>query len=167
MYNTLQRCLTRQILPYGLENDMKNWKRLLALPLAGIMVLSLFACKAGDDPNSLDTAGPSAAPSEEASSDPSAAPEIVADLSMGPLEFSAGMSAGDTALTINGEDVPADLFLYWLDYNCYYFVSYYGMWGYSLSDYADDMMEEAAYFCISQTLMRQKAAELGCLPTIN
>ena len=144
---------------------MKNWKRLLALSLAGIMALSLFACKAGDDPNSLDTADPSAAPSEEASSGPSATPEIVADLSMGPLEFSAGMSAGDTALTINGEDVPADLFLYWLDYNCYYFVSYYGMWGYSLSDYADDMMEEAAYFCISQTLMRQKAAELGCLPT--
>ena len=141
---------------------MKNWKRLLALCLCGAMALSLFACKPGD---SAESPSPSADPSEEASADPSASPEIVADLSQGVLEFSAGMSAGDTALTINGEDVPADLFLYWLNYNCYYFMSYYGMFGLSLSDYAGDMMDEAVYFCISQTLLRQKAAELGCLPT--
>ena len=142
---------------------MKNWKRLLALSLAGIMALSLFACKTEGYPDSLDTADPSL----EVSADPnaSASPEIVADLSMGPLEFSAGMSAGDTALTVNGEDVPADLFLYWLDYNCYYFVSYYGMFGLNLSDYASDLMEDATYFCISEVLLRQKAAELGCLPT--
>ena len=146
---------------------MKNWKRLLAVLLSGAMALSLFAGKSGD---STESPSPSADPSEEVSAnpnaDPSATPEIVADLSQGVLEFSAGMSAGDTALTVNGEDVPADLFLYWLDYNCYYFMSYYGsMLGLSLSDYAGDMLEEAAYFCISQTLLRQKAAELGCLPT--
>ncbi|MBD5099486.1 MAG: hypothetical protein HDT35_08100 [Clostridiales bacterium] len=145
---------------------MKNWKRLLALLLAGAMALSLFACKSGD---STESPSPSADPSEEVSAnpnaDPSATPEIVADLSQGVLEFSAGMSAGDTALTVNGEDVPADLFLYWLDYNCYYFMSYYGMFGLSLSDYASDMIEESVYFCVSQTLLRQKAAELGCLPT--
>lgn len=143
---------------------MKNWKRLLALCLSGAMALSLFACKSGD---SAESPSPSAAPSEEVSTDPdaSASPEIVADLSQGVLEFSAGMSAGDTVLTINGEAVPADLFLYWLDYNCYYFMSYYGMFGLSLSDYAGDMMDEAVYFCVSQTLLRQKAAELGCLPT--
>ncbi|MBD5084242.1 MAG: hypothetical protein HDT33_04050 [Clostridiales bacterium] len=143
---------------------MKNWKRLLALSLAGAMALSLFACKSGDS-----TESPSADPSEEVSADPdtdpSTSPEIVADLSQGVLEFSAGMSAGDTVLTVNGEDVPADLFLYWLDYNCYYFMSYYGMFGLSLSDYATDMIEDSVYFCVSQTLLRQKAAELGCLPT--
>ena len=141
---------------------MKNWKRLLALSLAGIMALSLFACKSGDS-----TDDPSAAPSEEVSDDPYAdsTPEIVADLSMGPLEFSAGMSAGDTVITVNGEDVSADLFLYWLDYNCYYFASYYSMFGLNLSDFADDLLEDAAYFCVSEVLLRQKAAELGCLPT--
>lgn len=149
---------------------MKNWKRLLALLLSGAMALSLFACKSGDDqPSGYPDTDPSADPSEEVSAnpdaDPSATPEIVADLSQGVLEFSASMSPGDTALTVNGEDVPADLFLYWLDYNCYYFMSYYGMLGLSLSDYANDMIEEAVYFCISQTLLRQKAAELGCLPT--
>ncbi|MDE6259330.1 MAG: peptidyl-prolyl cis-trans isomerase [Oscillospiraceae bacterium] len=149
---------------------MKNWKRLLALLLSGAMALSLFACKSGDNqPSGYPDTDPSADPSEEVSAnpnaDPSAPPEIVADLSQGVLEFSAGMSAGDTVLTVNGEDVPADLFLYWLDYNCYYFMSYYGMIGLSLSDYANDMIEESVYFCISQTLLRQKAAELGCLPT--
>lgn len=145
---------------------MKNWKRLLALLLSGALSLSLFACKSGDSTES-PSADPSADPSEEVSANPdaSATPEIVADLSQGVLEFSAGMSAGDVALTVNGEDVSADLFLYWLDYNCYYFMSYYGMIGLSLSDYANDMIEESVYFCISQTLLRQKAAELGCLPT--
>lgn len=143
---------------------MKNWKRLLALCLSGAMALSLCACKPGGS-----DAAPSAALSggPDASADPNAgaSPEIVADLSQGVLEFSAGLSAGDTVLTVNGEAVPADLFLYWLDYNCYYFTSYYGVYGLSLSDYADDMIEEAVYFCVSQALLRQKAAELGCLPT--
>ena len=150
---------------------MKNWKRLLALCLSGAMALSLSACKSGDSDASPSvyadvTAGdPSDRVDPSADPDASASPEIVADLSQGVLEFSAGMSAGDTVLTVNGEDVPADLFLYWLDYNCYYFMSYYGMFGLSLSDYAGDMMDEAAYLCISQALLRQKAAELGCLPT--
>ena len=145
---------------------MKNWKRLLALLLSGAMALSLFACKPGDG-DAAPSADPSAALSggPDASAAPSASPEIVADLRQGVLEFSAGLSAGDTVLTVNGEAVPADLFLYWLDYNCYYFTSYYGMYGLSLSDYAGDMLEEAVYFCVSQALLRQKAAELGCLPT--
>ncbi|MDE6280676.1 MAG: peptidylprolyl isomerase [Oscillospiraceae bacterium] len=145
---------------------MKNWKRLLALLLSGTMALSLFACKTGDNqPSGYPDADPSEEVSANPDANPSATPEIVADLSQGVLEFSAGMSAGDTVLTVNGEDVPADLFLYWLDYNCYYFMSYYGMFGLSLSDYTNDMIEDSVYFCVSQTLLRQKAAELGCLPT--
>ena len=104
---------------------MKNWKRLLALLLAGAMALSLCACKSGDSTeSSTPSADPSEAVSDSPDADPSASPESVADLSQGVLEFSAGMSAGDTVLTVNGEDVPADLFLYWLDYNCYYRLSY-------------------------------------------
>ena len=147
---------------------MKNWKRLLALCLSGAMALSLFACKPGGsdaDPSADPSAALSGGPDASAAPNASASPEIVADLSQGVLEFSAGLSGGDTVLTVNGEAVPADLFLYWLDYNCYYFTSYYGVYGLSLSDYADDMMEEAVYFCVSQALLRQKAAELGCLPT--
>ncbi len=142
---------------------MKNWNRLLALLLSGAMALSLFACKpdGGTDPSD----GPSPSPSAPEESSPSPSPEIVADLSQGVLEFSAGMSAGDTALTIGGEEVPADLFLYWLNYSCYYFMMNYGMYGLSISDYAPQLMDDAVTFCTNEALLRQKAAELGCLPT--
>lgn len=143
---------------------MKNWKRLLALLLSGAMALSLFACKSGD---SNASPSPSAEPSAQASAGPdaSASPEIVADLSQGVLEFSAGMSAGDVALTVDGVEIPADVFLYWLNYNCYYFMMNYGMYGLSISDYASQLIDDTVTFCANETLLRRKAAELGCLPT--
>lgn len=143
---------------------MKNWKRLLALLLSGAMALSLFACKSG---GSDASPSPSAEPSAQVSAGPdaSASPEIVADLSQGVLEFSAGMSAGDVALTVDGVEVPADVFLYWLNYNCYYFMMNYGMYGLSINDYASRLIDDTVAFCANETLLRRKAAELGCLPT--
>lgn len=141
---------------------MKNWKRLPALLLSGAMALSLCACKPADD---AESPSPSAEPSASGSPENSADPEIVADLSQGVLEFSAGMSAGDTALTVDGEEVPADIFLYWLNYNCYYFMMNYGMYGLSINDYASQLMDDTVAFCSNETLLRHKAAELGCLPT--
>ena len=144
---------------------MKNWKRLLALLLSGAIALSLFACKAGDDPNSLD----SPEPSDEASADPdddaSATPEIVADLSQPILEFSAGLSPDDTMLTINGDPVPADLFLYMLATNCMSMQSYLPYFGMTLDDVADTLIEESVNMAVYHNLIRQKVAELGCLPT--
>lgn len=150
---------------------MKNWKRLLALLLSGAMALSLFACKSGDSGASpsvhadATAGGPSDRVDSSAGPNASASPEIVADLSQGVLEFSAGMSAGDPALTVDGEDIPADLFLYWLNYNCYYFMMSYGMYGYSVADYADALLDDTVSFCANETMLRHKAAQLGCLPT--
>lgn len=148
---------------------MKNWKRFLALLLSGAMALSLFACKSGDSGASPSVHADATAggPSDrvDSSADPSSSPEIVADLSQGVLEFSAGMSAGDPALTVDGEDIPADLFLYWLNYNCYYFMMSYGMYGYSVADYADALLDDTVSFCANETMLRHKAAQLGCLPT--
>lgn len=143
---------------------MKNWKRLLALLLSGAMALSLFACNATPQATNGD---PSAAPSAEISGDPaaSASPEIVADLSQPVLEFSAGVSPTDTLLTINGEEVPADLMLYWLSYSCYYFMSQYGIYGMSMADYQNQLLDDAVSICASEVLLRQRAAQLGCLPT--
>lgn len=138
---------------------MKNRKRLPALLLAAALTLSLCACNSGGG------ADPSADPSEAASGEPSATPEIVADLSQDPLQFTAGLSADDTLLTINGEDVPASLVLYWLDYNCYVFMYQYGLYGLTLSEYGDTVKEQAVSLCTSEVVLRQKAAELGCLPT--
>ena len=144
---------------------MKNWKRLTALLLSGAMALSLFACGITADPTSGD---PSAAPSAGDASpdpDPSASPQIVADLTKAPLEFAAGVSPQDVLLTVNGEGVPADLVLYWLNYACYYFMYSYGIYGMSMAEYGDQLIEDAVSICLSEVLLRQKAAQLGCLPT--
>ena len=144
---------------------MKNWKRLTALLLSGAMALSLFACGITASPTS---GNPSAAPSAGDASpdpDPSASPQIVADLTKAPLEFAAGVSPEDVLLTVNGEEVPADLVLYWLNYACYYFMSSYGIYGMSMAEYGDQLIEDAVSICLSEVLLRQKAAQLGCLPT--
>ena len=166
---------------------MKHWKQVLALLLSGAMALSLFACNTSaaptgsdDSPDASSAGGfwdflgglfgggkESVPPSAAVSGDPaaSASPEIVADLTKPPLAFAAGLSAGDVLLTVNGEEIPADLMLYWLNYNCYVFMYQYGLYGLTLSDYGGEMLDQAVSLCASEALLRQKAAELGCLPT--
>lgn len=143
---------------------MKNWKRLLALCLSGAMALSLSACGGGD---SSESASPSPAPSSEASGqpDPSASPAIEADLSQDVLEFSAGISPTDTLLTINGTEVHADLFLYMLAMNCMNIQQYLPFIGQTMEQVGPTMLEETVSMAVQQVLMRQKAAELGCLLT--
>lgn len=146
---------------------MKNWKRLLALVLSGAMALSLFACNAtpqatNGDPSAAPSAGPSAAP------DASASPAIVADLSQGALEFSAGVSPDDVLLTVNGEQVPADVALYLLGQTCLRTQQYMALYGINLGDMqemAGDLLDQGVELTVYHTLIRQKAAELGCLPT--
>ena len=149
---------------------MKHTKRLLALLLSGAMALSLFACgAAGGDPTAYPDADPSASadPSATAdpSGDPSASPAIVADLSQGVLEFSAGLSAQDVLLTVNGVDVSADLFLYMLAMNCMNMQQYLSYFGMTIADVAPTLLDETITMAAYHHLMRQKAAELGCLPT--
>lgn len=141
---------------------MKNWKRLAALFLCGAMALSLCACNqegAGGSPSP----GPSESP----------APTADVDLSQDILTYSAGLSAGDVLLTVNGTQVPADLLLYWLAMSCSNFMTQYGLYGIQLSDeaadgsgpYAGRMADSAVEIAAYNTVLRQKAAELGCLPT--
>lgn len=150
---------------------MKNWKRLLALILAGAMALTLFACKTGDDPGSADSPDPgadaSAEPSDgpDASADPGDTPAIEVDLSQDVLQFSAGMDGSEELLRVNGASVPADLALYFLYMNCYSFYTSYGMYGLSIADFADLLLEDTASMAGYYYLMHQKAEELGCLPT--
>lgn len=169
---------------------MKNRKPLLALLLSGAMALSLFACAPADggaaDPDDKnatsdqseggfldffsglfgvgeESAPPSAEPVQ--SPDPGPSPSVEVDLSQGPLEFSAGVSPSDVLLTVNGTDIPADLFLYMLDMNCINVQSYLAYFGNTLADVADTMLEESVSMAVYHTLIRQKAAELGCLLT--
>lgn len=145
---------------------MKNWKRFAALLLSGAMALSLCACgDGGDGPSGEESGGP------DASASP--APTVEVDLTQDILAYSAGLSAGDVLLTVNGMDIPADLMLYWVAMSCSNFMTQYGAYGVRLSDqaadgsgaYADRMVDSAVEIAAYNTLLRQKAAELGCPPT--
>ena len=141
---------------------MKNWKRILALLLSLTMLAALCACKPEDAESSAD---PSAGPSASADPDASASPAIVADLTQDALSFSAGMSADDILLTVNGTDVHADLFLYMLAMDCSSVQMYLPLIGQTMDELAPDLLEDAVSMTASYILLQQKAAELGCLPT--
>ena len=119
-------------------------KRITSLILAAGMTVSLAACSTpAADPTD------SSAPSEE----------IVADLSRDILDFSAGMKAGDTMLTVNGEPIPADLYLYFLAVNCAYLTQMYQA---DVSDYVDQLKEDSKTVTAYYKLLEMKCQELGC-----
>lgn len=126
-------------------------QRLLALLLAAGLVLSMAAC---GDPASDSSSAPSADPSSTSSE------EIVADLTQDLLPFAAGMEASDTALTVNGQEVPADLFLYWLALNCAYFQQNYGL---PLDgSYGNAVLQDSLTMTAYYVIMEQKVLEEGC-----
>ena len=153
---------------------MKNWKRLAALVLSGALALSLCACDLSGKPTGGGPTGSPGLPSVQPSGDPDPSPTIEVDLSQDALAFSAGLSGSDTLLTINGTQLPADLVLYWLGMSCGNFTSQYGLFGLQLTDkpdpngedtFADLMVNSTANIAAYYTVLRQRAAELGCLPT--
>lgn len=126
-------------------------QRLLALLLAAGLVLSMAAC---GDSASDSSSDPSADPSSTSSE------EIVADLTQDLLPFAAGMEASDTALTVNGQEVPADLFLYWLALNCAYFQQNYGL---PLDgSYGNAVLQDSLTMTAYYVIMEQKVLEEGC-----
>ena len=140
---------------------MKNRKRLFALLLSLFLAASLCACT-GEQADSSEP------PSEALTPDPTAAPTVEVDLSQDMAVFSAGLSPTDVLLTVNGADVPADLFLYLLFWDCYYFeynYYYYYYYGYTMDDFAEDLLEDTVDQALYYTLLHQKAAELGCVLT--
>lgn len=75
------------------------------------------------------------------------------------------MKPDDVLLTVNGDEMPADLFLYMLAMNCANMQSYLPYFGMTLADVADTLLDETVSLASYHQLLRQKAAELGCLPT--
>ncbi len=146
-------------------------KRILAMLLALVLALGLAACGAA---RPQDSAAPSAAPDATAdpgaSADPSAAPsagvtDIPVDLTRNVVEFSAGLSPDDVVLTVNGEDITADLYCYLLFSACANLESqYYYYTGSTLPDlslYSDLLRDDVEDMAVNYTVLRQKADELG------
>ena len=145
---------------------MKNRKRLLALLLSLALIISLCACGSGDwDATASVSLEASPSPDPGVSMDPGAEPTIEVDLTRDAVAFAAGLSGDDVLLTVNGEDIPADLFLYWLFMDCYYFEYSYYFYGLAVADFTDMLLEDTVNTAMYYTVLRQRAAELGCLPT--
>ena len=98
-------------------------------------------------------------PAADPTDSPAPSEEIVADLSRDILDFSAGMKAGDTMLTVNGEPIPADLYLYFLAVNCAYLTQMYQA---DVSDYVDQLKEDSKTVTAYYKLLEMKCQELGC-----
>lgn len=146
---------------------MKHWKRFLALFLSGAMALSLFACNS-DTPGESGYTDADSSAEVSGSPEPSATPAIEADLSQSALQFAVGLSPDDVLLTVNGQDVKADVFCYLLGQACgqtQQYLSYFGMNLSDMPDMASDLLERGVNLSLYHTLVRQKAAELGCLLT--
>lgn len=157
---------------------MKNWKRWFALLLSLTLAVSLCACKSGEQadggeqtdgsgqPDRYGQTDSSDPPGPDASPDPDVQPSIEVDLTQDLVAFAAGLSGNEILLTVNGEDISAELFLYWLFWDCYYEYSYYYYYyGLTVDEMADALLEDAVSVAMYRTVLRQKAAELGCLPT--
>ena len=133
---------------------------MLALLLSLVLAVSLCAC-------ADDWADSSGSPDPNAS--PDASPAIEVDLSKRPLEFAAGLSPAGILLTVNGEEVPADLVCYMLDQACsqqeYTLMYQYGLSLTDVPDAAAGLLDQGVDWSVYYTVIRQKAVELGCLLT--
>ncbi len=132
-------------------------KRILAGGLTAALAFSLLT---GCDAPALD----SSAPDTYEAKVPTAAQEDVDSYLTG-----GAISCGDTVMTINGTDVPASAYFYWLSYYASYLKYYYQSSGgedFSLSDqydedttYADYVQEQTENTLISSVVATQKAQE--------
>lgn len=110
--------------------------RILALLLVLVMAFGLAACTAPASENSADPNDP---------------------LSQDLLSYAAGLDQDETMLLVNGVEVPADFYLYWLAYNC----EYYGQYGLTVEQYGDKIAEECLEIVTYYALLAQKSETLG------
>ena len=136
---------------------MNKMKRILATLLSLSLVFALTACSGDDNTDNTDNN------------------TAITDYVQALADYTQTIASldPDTVLfTVNGEDVTAEFYLYWLTYDCYYwdYMNYvtYGAYldfeeevseGYTVAQYLrDDAKNFAAYY----VLIDQLAAENNC-----
>lgn len=159
---------------------MNMQKKLGALLLAVAMLLSLLTgCGSADAPASEEdsTDGVSASDTDT-SSDTSAeeAPalaEVPDEARENPISYltDGAMSSGDVVMTVNGVDVTADTYIYWLAYQYTYTAYIYAQYGSALdvaqtvdddgTTIARSLAEQSKSVAQMNALLRAQAQEAG------
>ena len=149
-------------------------KRVLSLLLSAGLCISLMGCN-----NNLTVKQPvatdppeSVAPTTAVTPDPNATPDPATepiDFTKNIVEYASGLSQDTVLLTVNEETIPADVFLYLLfsGYTQFQY-TYYMYTGQTLPDvslYSADLEADTVTTLVYYSTLRQKAAELGVLPT--
>lgn len=158
-------------------------KKTLAALLALMMLLSLAACGGEKTPANSEKQDPTAAASPDASpsageedTEPKMSEEEKAAFYQEKLadytQRIAGLNPDDVVLTINDHDITAELYLYWLTYNCMYWDSMSrAMYGNELDfdevgsnglTYREYLKDDAVQLLLSYEVMMQHAEEEGC-----
>lgn len=125
---------------------MKKW---LALLLAAALCLSAAGCgpTGGQDeptPSPSPSASGTLPPDESPSPSPSSAADstpFLPDNEIDTAQELAGIPRDATLLTVNGKDVSAETYLYWLGSMASYYSYLYNMYYYSTLDFASEMEE--------------------------
>lgn len=115
-------------------------KKLTALLLGLLMLLSLSACRSGE-------AESSESPSESANVSDSPAPgeseQIVADLSKTLYNFASGLDDAAAAVTVDGQAVTCDEYFHYLVTICYQMQYYYYMQSGAMLDMSEPEVAKA------------------------
>ncbi len=156
-------------------------KRFLCLFLAVIFALSLAGCGDSKEPAPSGSESPapseganSPAPSGEASASPApgeTALNLLPDNEIDATQDILGFPNSTTLLTVNGKEVPAEEYLYWLGNMTSYYKNLYASYYYSDLDLSqevetgvtwDDRLKEIAYQnSVLMAIVPDLAAEFG------
>lgn len=155
-------------------------KKLGALLLAVAMLLSLLTgCGGADAPasegNSTDGASASDADagSDNASEDTPALTEVPDEARENPISYltDGALNSGDVVMTVNGVDVTADTYIYWLAYQYTYTSYIYAQYGSALdvtqtvddngTTIAHSLSEQSKSVAQMNTVLRAQAQEAG------
>lgn len=145
-----------------------KFKKALALALSCALTVSLAACTQ-PDAESSPSGSESPSPSAGADTDSVTLPDgfTVEDY----VQTVAGVEPDTVLFTVNGADVTAEFFLYWLSYDCSYWESMLGSYGMPL-DFSEELedgvtaaqyiKDDAQQMAAAYVLMEQAAAEHQC-----
>lgn len=151
-------------------------KKLAALLLAVAMLLSLLTgCSDVDAPASGDEAGEDASSSSEnaAEEEGTTLTEVPQEARDNPVSYltDGALNPDDVVMTVNGVDVTADTYVYWLSYQYTYASYFYAQYGSTLdltqtvdddgTTIAQSLAEQSKAVAEMNALIRARAQEAG------